>query len=140
MNISIKKFKIILFYVLISIVVLKFFNTPYNLYSILNWSYEERMTQNYGFCEKESWGFYNYVSKKFRLKKEEINLINDQGFATPERLFGKKRSDLKDVKYFMILNFQSINNKSIFQKKYDFLKNYKIKYQFNNCYLFEFND
>ena len=49
MNLSIKKTKIIIFFVLIFFVVLKFFNTPYNLYSILNFSHEKRMVQNYGF-------------------------------------------------------------------------------------------
>ena len=140
MNLSIKKTKIIIFFVLILFVVLKFFNTPYNLYSILNFSHEKRMAQNYGFCEKECWGFYNLVSKKFSLEKDEINLINDQGFVTPERLFGKIKSNLKNVKYFMILNFQNINDKSTFEKKFGFLKNYEIIYQYNNCYLLELND
>ena len=53
------------------------------------------MEQNYGFCENESWGFYNFVLKKFNLEKEEINLINDQNFVTPERLFNKIKTDPK---------------------------------------------
>ena len=81
MNLSIKKTKIIIFFVLIFFVILKFFNTPYNLYSILNFSHEKRMVQNYGFCEKESWGFYNLVSKKFSLEKDEIKKIAlDRGY------------------------------------------------------------
>ena len=134
------KIKIIFFFIVVSLIVLKFFNTPYNFYSLLNWNYEKRMEQNYGFCENESWGFYNFVSKKFDLEKEEINLINDQNFVTPERLFNKIKTDSKKTKFLMILNYQSQNDENIFNGKYDFLSNYKIKIKYNNCYLLELND
>lgn len=134
------KIKIIFFFIIVSLIVLKFFNTPYNFYSLLNWNYEKRMEQNYGFCENESWGFYNFVSKKFDLEKEEINLINDQNFVTPERLFNKIKTDSKKTKFLMILNYQSQNDENIFNGKYDFLSNYKIKIKYNNCYLLELND
>jgi hypothetical protein len=134
------KIKIIFFFIIVSLIVLKFFNTPYNFYSLLNWNYEKRMEQNYGFCENESWGFYNFVSKKFDLEKEEINLINDQNFVTPERLFNKIKTDSKKTKFLMILNYQSQNDENIFNGKYDFLSNYKIKLKYNNCYLLELND
>ena len=134
------KIKIIFFFIIVSLIVLKFFNTPYNFYSLLNWNYEKRMEQNYGFCENESWGFYNFVSKKFDLEKEEINLINDQNFVTPERLFNKIKTDSKKTKFLMILNYQSQNDENIFKGKYGFLSNYKIKLKYNNCYLLELND
>lgn len=134
------KIKIIFFFIIVYLIVLKFFNTPYNFYSLLNWNYEKRMEQNYGFCENESWGFYNLASKKFDLEKEEINLINDQNFVTPERLFNKIKKDSKKTKFLMILNYQSRNDENIFNGKYDFLSNYKIKLKYNNCYLLELND
>ena len=134
------KIKIIFFFIIVSLIVLKFFNTPYNFYSLLNWNYEKRMEQNYGFCGNESWGFYNFASKKFDLEKEEINLINDQNFVTPERLFNKIKTDSKKTKFLMILNYQSQNDENIFNSKYDFLSNYKIKLKYNNCYLLELND
>ena len=134
------KIKIIFFFIIVSLIVLKFFNTPYNFYSLLNWNYEKRMEQNYGFCENESWGFYNFASKKFDLEKEEINIINDQNFVTPERLFNKIKTDSKKTKFLMILNYQSQNDENIFNGKYDFLSNYKIKLKYNNCYLLELND
>jgi len=127
-------------FLVIILIIFKFFNTPYNLYSVLNWNYEKRMEQNYGFCENESWGFYNFASKKFDLEKEEINLINDQNFVTPERLFNKIKTDSKKTKFLMILNYQSQNDENIFNGKYDFLSNYKIKLKYNNCYLLELND
>ena len=126
---------------LIIIIILKFFNAPYNLYSILNWNYENRMEQAYGNCKNESWGFYNTVNKKFNLKNEDIKIINDDGFVTIEFLFGLKKNNFIETKYFILLNYNSENDDDIFNsKKYKFIKNYKVKYRYNNCYLMELND
>ena len=105
MNLSIKKTKIIIFFVLIFFVVLKFFNTPYNFYSILNWNYERRMEQNYGFCKNESWGFYNHVIKKFDLSGQEITIINDEGHVTLENLFDIKKSKNNKSNYLKYLPY-----------------------------------
>ena len=121
-------------------IILKFFNTPYNFYSILNWDYNKRMEQSYGFCEKESWGFYNFVINKFNLKQEEINFINDEGYITLENLFNIKTNFSKNAEYLMVLNYQSLNNEEILKGKYDFTKNYKIIFRKNNCYLLKLND
>ena len=57
---DIKNFYFLFFF----LIIVKFFNTSYNSYSILLWDYDMRMTQEYGFCKNESWGFYNYVIKR----------------------------------------------------------------------------
>ena len=54
-----KEVKYIGIVVIILLIIFKFFNTPYNFYSILNWNYEKRMEQNYGFCQNESWQLCN---------------------------------------------------------------------------------
>ena len=132
--------KFIFLFILFLLIIFKFFNTPYNLYSLLNWSYEDRMKQQYGNCENESWGFYNFINKKFNLKNQNIKIINDEGYVTLENLFDLKKNNSIDTKYFILLNFKSENNDDIFESKYDFIKKYKIKYRFNNCYLLELND
>ena len=141
---KIKKNKNLINYFILSlliIIILKFFNTPYNLYSILNWNYENRMEQVYGNCKNESWGFYNTINKKFNLKNEDIKIINDGGFVTIEFLFGLKKNNFIKTKYFILLNYNSENYDDIFNsKKYEFVKNYKVKYRYNNCYLMELND
>ena len=139
-NYDIKFLSLILIFLLI---ILKFFNTPYNLYSILNWNYDNRMVQQYGYCKNESWGFYNLITEKFDLKNQNIKIINDEGHVTLENLFDLKKKysfDTKDTKFIILLNFQSKNNEDIFQSKYDFIKRYKIKYRYNNCFLLELND
>jgi len=125
---------------IILLIILKFFNTPYNLYSILIWNYEKRMQQNYGFCKNESWGFYNYIIQKFDLKNKEINIINDEGHSTLENLFGIKNSRDNNSDYLILTNYQSENSENIFNGKYEFLKNYNILYRKNDCYLLKFND
>ena len=135
-----KEIKYIGIIVIIILIIFKFFNTPYNFYSILNWNYEKRMEQNYGFCKNESWGFYNHVIKKFDLSGQEINTINDEGHVTLENLFNIKKSKDNKSNYLILTNYQSENNNGIFNSQYEFSKNYKILYRKNNCYLLKSND
>ena len=135
-----KEIKYIGIIVIIILIIFKFFNTPYNFYSILNWNYEKRMEQNYGFCKNESWGFYNHVIKKFDLSGQEINTINDEGHVTLENLFDIKKSKDNKSNYLILTNYQSENNNDIFNSQYEFLKNYKILYRKNNCYLLKSYD
>ena len=138
--IKIRELKYLISIILITLVILKFFNSPYNFYSILNWNYEDRMEQEYGYCKNESWGFYNYINRNYDLKNSEIKILNDEGFVTLEHLFDLKKNNFNKTKYVIILNFKSENDENIFQSKYSFLKDYKLKYRFNNCYLLELNE
>ena len=139
-SIKIKELKYLISIILITLVILKFFNSPYNFYSILNWNYEDRMEQEYGYCKNESWGFYNYINRNYDLKNSEIKILNDEDFVTLEHLFDLKKNNFNKTKYVIILNFKSENDENIFQSKYSFLKDYKLKYRFNNCYLLELNE
>jgi len=138
--IKIRELKYLISIILITLVILKFFNSPYNFYSILNWNYEDRMEQEYGYCKNESWGFYNYINRNYDLKNSEIKILNDEDFVTLEHLFDLKKNNFNKTKYVIILNFKSENDENIFQSKYSFLKDYKLKYRFNNCYLLELNE
>tara|TARA_B100000963_G_scaffold8864_1_gene6941 strand:+ start:1167 stop:1592 length:426 start_codon:yes stop_codon:yes gene_type:complete len=138
--IKIRELKYLISIILITLVILKFFNSPYNFYSILNWNYEDRMEQEYGYCKNESWGFYNYINRNYDLKNSEIKILNNEGFVTLEHLFNLKKNNFNKTKYVIILNFKSENDENIFQSKYSFLKDYKLKYRFNNCYLLELNE
>ena len=135
-----KEIKNIGLFLIFLFIIFKFFNTPYNFYSILNWSYEKRMVQNYGFCKNESWGFYNLVVKKYDLKNQEIKIINDEGHVTLENLFGLKKKQKNNIKYLMVLNYQSVNNEDILNSNYNYNNKYKLVFRKNNCYLLEAND
>ena len=131
---------IVIFFVIFFLIIFKFFNTTYNTYSILIWNYEQRMTQSYGYCKNESWGFYNYVIKKFNLENKSIKIINHEGHVLINALFQNIKVVDADAEYLMVLNLQSENDENIYDLKLDNINNYEIKYKFNNCYLLELND
>ena len=112
----------------------QFFKLPYSAYNLLKWDYNSRMTQFYGYCDNESWGFYNYVIKKFELKNKSINIINYEGHVKLDVLFNLNKSIENKSNYYLILNYQSINDETIFDN-FEYLKDYKILYRYNNCYL-----
>ena len=134
-----KQKNFIIFFLLI-IFIFQFFKLPYSTYNLLKWDYKDRMTQNYGYCERESWGFYDYVIERFKLKDKSITVINYEGHVTLEFLFnfenavGEHYQEKKKSDYFLITNFESSNNETIFDK-FEELKNYKVLYRYNNCYL-----
>jgi len=140
MNAHIKNKKNILFFIIFFLIIFKFFNTPYNAYSLVLWNYDKRMTQAYGFCKNESWGFYNYVINKYKLQNQKIKIINHEGYVKLDGLFNIIDHSNKSNEYIIILNFQSENEEDIYSAKVDNIKNYSIKYRFNNCYLMELND
>ena len=134
-----KQKNFIIFFLLI-IFIFQFFKLPYSTYNLLKWDYKNRMAQNYGYCERESWGFYDYVIQRFKLKDKSITVINYEGHVTLEFLFnfenavGEHYQTKRKSDYFLITNFESSNNETIFDK-FEELKNYKVLYRYNNCYL-----
>ena len=135
-----KNLKKYFFLIIMTLIILKLFNTSYNFYSILNWNYKERLKQNYGVCGNESWGFYDIITNKFNLSNSDITIINDEGHITLENLFNLKKNNNKNNVHIILLNYQSENNQSIFNKRYSYLNNYQIIYRLNNCYLLKKND
>jgi hypothetical protein len=140
MNLYFKNIKNSFFFLIFFLVIIKFFNTFYNGYSLLIWNYDKRMTQEYGFCKNESWGFYNYVIKNYNLQNKKINIINDEGFVKIYSLFRDLDITDKNYKYLILLNFQSENKENIYNLKINNINDFSIKYRFNNCYLLELND
>tara|TARA_Y100000389_G_C17248234_1_gene406734 strand:- start:261 stop:692 length:432 start_codon:yes stop_codon:yes gene_type:complete len=126
------------------LLIFQFFKLPYSAYNLLKWSHENRMVQSYGYCEKESWGFYDYVTKRFNLKDKQMMVINHEGHVTLEFLLNFKSSvgehysidenKKSKIDYYLIVNFQSVNDETIFDYYTD-LSNFRILYRYNNCYL-----
>ena len=140
MKLYFKNIKKSFFFLIFFLIIIKFFNTFYNGYSLLLWNYDKRMMHEYGFCKNESWGFYNYVIKNYNLQNKKINIINDEGFVRIYSLFKNFNITDKNYKYLIILNFQSENKEDIYNLKIDNINAFSIKYRFNNCYLLELND
>ena len=128
------KFKNFIITFVLILFLFQFFKLPHSAYNLLKWDYNSRMTQFYGYCDNESWGFYNYVIKKFELKNKSINIINYEGHVKLDVLFNLNKSIENKSNYYLILNYQSINDETIFDN-FEYLKDYKILYRYNNCYL-----
>ena len=98
------------------------------------------MTQEYGFCNNESWGFYNYVINEYNLQNKKINIINNEGFVKIYSLFKDFDITHKNYEYLMLLNFKSENEEDIYNLKIHNIEDFSIRYRFNNCYLLKLND
>ena len=128
------------FFLIFFLIIIKFFNTFYNSYSLLLHDYNKRMTQEYGFCNNESWGFYNYVINEYNLQNKKINIINNEGFVKIYSLFKDFDITHKNYEYLMLLNFKSENEEDIYNLKIHNIEDFSIRYRFNNCYLLKLND
>ena len=136
-----KTYKNKLIYLIFFIVIIKYFNVPYNSYNILKFNYKDRMTTAYGYCNRESWGFYNYVVSNFNIKNKTTRILNLAGYVRIHPLFPNiKISDNKNSDFLIVLNYENENNQNIFESKIENIDKYYIKYNFSNCYLLELND
>jgi hypothetical protein len=136
----IKNINNFIFILIFFLITLKFFNFFYNSYSIVLSDYKKRMTQSYGFCQNESWGFYDHVIERFSLQNQKVNIIHHEKNITLENLFSIKKSSEKNEKYLILLNVQSSNNEKVLDLNIDRIKDYKVRYRINNCYLLELYD
>jgi hypothetical protein len=112
------------------------FNLPLNSYSITKKNYQIRLIDNYGFCEKESYGYIETINKKFGAKKN-IESFNFDNYPKSSSVFFYKINNIFDDKKIIILNYDTDNplktmyfNKTF--KNYKILDNYK-----NKCFLLE---
>ena len=124
MNLKILKFDNLIFILLIIFlsVHFKFFE---NTYIILKSDYHQRLTSNYGYCEKNSYGFIKYIEDKYKLKKN-IKIINDESFPRSDGFIYKPKKDYyKNL--IILINYNEMNS-SIDLKKYKVLEKYK------NCF------
>jgi hypothetical protein len=91
------------------------------------------------FVKMKAGVFIIIIIQKFDLKNKEIHIINDEGHSTLENLFGIKNSRDNNSDYLILIIKVKIDE-SIFNGKYEFLKNYNILYRKNDCYLLKSND
>ena len=124
-----QKNKIILT-VLSILFILLFFKTFLNVYVIQRNDYATRLTNNYGYCDKQGYGFVNSTIIKNRIK-DNINIINNlNGFAHIDSLFYKFDKSY-NKNYVILLNYN--NNNSVItlnNSKYEILDSYE-----NKCFL-----
>ena len=99
-----------------------------NTYIILISNYEKRLTQNYGYCEKNSYGFIKYIEKKYQLKKN-IKIFNDEIYPRSDSFIYKPKTEFLNNQIILI-NYNDRDSSVDMDK-------YKIIEKLKNCYYLE---
>ncbi len=106
----------------------KFFE---NTYILLKTDHEQRLTRNYGYCEKNSYGFIKFIQNKYQLKKN-IRIYNDEIYPLSDSFIYKPKTTYMNDK-IILLNYNP-------QKSSINIKDYKIIEKFKNCLFLKKND
>ena len=114
-----------LIYILIIIFLSVHFKFFENTYIIFKSDYHQRLISNYGYCEKNSYGFIKYKEKKYKLKKN-IKIINDESYPLSDGFIYKPKKNY--YKNQIILINYNEKDSSIDLKKYNIIEKYK------NCF------
>lgn len=108
-----------------------YFNFFENVYVIYRSNFNERLVSNYGYCEKNSYGFIKFIEKKYKFN-ENISIQNDEIYPSSQAFIYKPKKE--NNKKFLILLNRDENKKTIN------IKNYSIIEKFKNCYYLKKND
>ena len=99
-----------------------------NTYIILISNYEKRLTHNYGYCEKNSYGFIKYIEKKYQLKKN-IKIFNDEIYPRSDGFIYKPKTEFLNNQIILI-NYNNRDSSVDMDK-------YKVIEKLKNCYYLE---
>jgi hypothetical protein len=107
-----------------------------NIYSILKFKYDERISKVYGYCEREGIGYVNFIKKNFKIDKK-VDLINslppNNNNDAKWAIYNTNFSEKNESGYLIVINHKKISNKVDLSK-------FKILHNFNDCYFLEKND
>ena len=118
-------------YLLLLLFLIIYFKLFESSYIILKYDYETRLTKNYGYCEKSSYGYVKYIEKKFKPKKN-IKIINEESHPSSD-IFIHKPGKKYYENYFILLNYNDQNSKLK-------LSDFTILDKFKNCFYLKKND
>ena len=124
----IKKKKIFFFKIFIfTIFILVNYNFFLNSYLVIKYNNQKRQTLSYGYCNKEGFGYVDYILKKYQFKNNiKIENNNFQFYPDISGLFYKFDKFYDDSFLILINNSKNINR---------FYPNYTVLDKFDNCYL-----
>ena len=129
-----QKNKIILT-VLSILFILLFFKTFLNVYVIQRNDYATRLTNNYGYCDKQGYGFVNSTINKHKIKNNVRIINNYKSLGAIDALF-YNFNEVYNENYLILLNYKNNDSSIIFNNvKYEILDNYN-----NQCFLVKKND
>jgi hypothetical protein len=129
--------KKIYFLLIISVLILLFkINFLNNISQILTIKYIKRISNVYGFCEREGIGYVNFIREKFKVDKK-IDLINslkrNNNNSGKWAVYNTNFSENDKSDYLIVINYKKLSNEID-------LDQFKIKHNFEDCYFLEKND
>ena len=137
MNFIKKKENFIL--LLVAIIFLIINNFFYNFYYTLKTNYSSRMNYHYGYCDKNGYGFINYIIEKYKLTKN-IKIFNYKQNPSSEWFFFDPNKEYYSEK-LILLNNNNLNvNNKITSKIYlrgKYQGSYKVIERYENCFFIE---
>ena len=107
-----------------------------SLHDLFIISYDDRISNTYGFCEKEGIGYVNFIKKNFNIDgkiKLRNSLKQNNNNSGEWSVYNSNFSEKLEFDYLIIINFEKLN------KKFN-LNNYKILHNFKDCYFLTKND
>jgi len=106
-----------------------------SLHDISIISYDDRISNTYGFCEKEGIGYVNFIKKNFNIdgKIEIINSLEGNYYSGEWSVYNSNFGDKIKFKYLIIINYKKI------KEKFN-LNDYKILHNFKDCFFLNKND
>ena len=112
---------------------INFFN---EISQILTVKYTKRVSNVYGFCEREGIGYVNFIKEKFKIDKK-IDLINslkkNNNNSGKWAIYNTNFSENDKSDYLIVINYKKLSNKID-------LDQFKIIHNFEDCYFLEKND
>ena len=135
MSTKIKKLHILFCFLVIFCFSTNFF---YNIYYIYKRDVKERMIMSYGFCERESYGFINYLNLDYNFN---IRIINEATKPSSEWFYYKINADYDQKRLIVLNNINTIkflnsdNVNVLFENKN--LGIFKVVIRVKNCFLLE---
>ena len=103
---------------------------------VLTVKYNERISNVYGFCEREGIGYVNFIKEKFKFNKK-IDLINslkrNSNNSGNWAIYNTNYHESERSDYLIVINYKKISDKVN-------LNNFKIIHNHKDCYFLLRND
>ena len=126
-----KKKSIIFTYFLLVVFLTIYFKFFENTYVIYRYNLDTRLVKNYGYCEKNSYGFLKYIEKKYKPNKN-ITVLNDEIQPNSSAFIYQPKKEY-DKNMLIILNYNQASSSIN-------MNDYAIKDRNKNCYYLTKND
>jgi len=106
-----------------------------SLHDLFMISYDDRIINTYGFCEKEGIGYVNFIKKNFNIdgKIEIKNSLKGSNNSGEWSVYNSNFNEKIKSKYLIVINNEKI------KEKFN-LNDYKILHNFKDCFFLKKND